>query len=220
MLCSSLYQCLVHFGSLLHLIGWDFLDSRSTSIRTPTVFLHQQDINQGIEARTCGNRILDRNNLASVDVFQLLQDSIIIHLFVIHLIHQEDDRLVQFLGIAEMVLCTYLHAIGTKQQHSCIRHIHGSQGSTYKVVTTRAVDDVQFLVVPFYMEYGREYGIAIFLLYWEIITYCIMLCDASTTLDNTCFIQKGLGQGCLAGPIIAQESNVLNFIGLIDSHIG
>lgn len=86
--------------------------------------------------------------------------------FAIQLVHQENDRLTQFLCITEMILCTYFRTILTvQQQDGCIGYVQCGDSCTYKVVTTRTVDDIQFLTIPLYMINGRENRVTILLLY-------------------------------------------------------
>jgi hypothetical protein len=68
------------------------------------------------------------------------------------------------------------------------------------------------------MEYCAEYRVSIFLLYGEVVTYSILLCDASTTLDDACLVQQALRQGCFTCTVIAKQGNVLDFMCLIDFH--
>ena len=77
---------------------------------------------------------------------------------------------------------------------------------------------MELLVVPLYMEDGREYGVAVLLFYGEIVADSIFLCDSSTSLDDPCLIEQGLCQGCLTRAVIAKEGNVLDFVSLIYLH--
>ena len=43
---SSLYESLVKLHSLIHLLSWDFLDGRSTTVRTPRILLHEKHIDE------------------------------------------------------------------------------------------------------------------------------------------------------------------------------
>ena len=91
-----------------------------------------------------------------------------------------------------MVLCANLGAILTiKQQYSRIRYVQGCNCSTYKVITTRAVDNIEFLAVPFYMIDGRENRVTILLFYGEIVADGIFLRDATATFYNTTLIEQG-----------------------------
>ena len=104
------------------------------------------------------------------------------------MVHQEDDGLVQLISIAEGVLSTHLGAILTiHQNHGLVCNVQGRNGTTYEVITTRAVDDVQFLVVPLYMENGWEHGITILLLYGEVVADGVLRLNRSTALDDAGF---------------------------------
>ena len=43
---SGLYESLVKFHRLVHLLCWDFLDGRSTTVRSPRVFLHEEHVDE------------------------------------------------------------------------------------------------------------------------------------------------------------------------------
>ena len=60
---SSLNECFMKFHSLIHLVSRNVLNNRFATFWLPTVFLHQQNINQTVETRTCFDRILYRNTL-------------------------------------------------------------------------------------------------------------------------------------------------------------
>ena len=118
-----------------------------------------------------------------------------------------------------MVLCAHLYAIGTlEQENGGVCDIECSQGRSHKIVRTRTVNDIEFLPIPFHMEYGGEHRIAIFLLHREIVADRILLCDASATFDDTGFIKERLCQSGLARTVIAKQGDVLNLVCLINFH--
>ena len=192
-LSSSLHQGLVPLGGLLHLFGRHLFDGGCTAIRSPRVFLHQQHVNQRVEVGACSQRVLHGYDLGAIDGLELVEHHIVVTLFVIQLVDKENHRLAQFLGIAEVVLGTYLRTILTiEEQDGCISYIECSDGSTYEVVTTRAVDDVELLTVPLHMIDGRKYRVAILLFYGEVVAHCILGRDSSATFYNTTLIEQGL----------------------------
>ena len=128
----------------------------------------------------------------------------IVTLLAVKLVNKEDNRLLQLLRIAEMVLCAYFRAILTiNKEHAGVCHLQCCQGSSYEVVTSRTVNHVQFLVVPLYIIYSREDRITILLLYREVVRNCVLLCNATTSADNTCFIKKAFCQSGLTRSVIA-----------------
>lgn len=119
----------------------------------PHEYFHQKYIDQRIEVRSGSQRILHGHHLRTVYGLQLLKHHIIIALFIIELVYQENNRFAQFLGVAEMVLRTYLGTVlPVQQQNGSICNVERRHGSPYKVITTRAVNDIQFLAVPLHME--------------------------------------------------------------------
>ena len=140
--------------------------------------------------------------------------------FVVQLIHQEDNGLLQLFGISEMILRAHFNAVGAlEQQHAGISHIQGGQSTADKVITARAVDDIQLLPVPLHMIYGGEHAVAVLLLYREIIGDSVVLGDASATLDDTCFEKQAFRECCLTTTVIAKQGNVFNFMSLIRFHV-
>ena len=122
---------------------------------------------------------------------QLLKHHVIVALLVVQLVYQEDDRLAQFLGVAEMVLRTYFGTkLSVEQEYSGIGHIERGKGCAYEVVGTRAVDDVEFLAVPFGVEHGREHGITVILLYGKIVGHGVFLRDTTSFLNQTTLKEK------------------------------
>ena len=216
----SFHQCLMHLHSLVHFLGRDFLYGGLTTFGAPRILLHQKYVYEGIETRTCLQRILNGYHLGTIHAGQLLEDSLVVTVLIIQLIDQEDDGLAQFLCIAEMVLRTYLQSNTTfEQEHCSVCHIESRHGSTHKIITSRTIDNVQLLVVPLHMEHSGKHTISVFLLNGEIITYCVMLGDASTTLYHSCLIKKRFCKGGLTRSIIAKQGNVLNLVCLISFHI-
>ena len=188
---SGLDQCFVQLHGFIFLFSRNFFDDRCTAFGCPRVLLHQQHVYQRVEVGTGSQRILNRNYFGTVDGLQLFKHHIIITLLVIELIHQEDHRFTQFLGIAEVVLSSHFGSIlSVQQQNCCIRYIECCHGSAYKVIAARAVYDVQFLPVPFYMEDGRKDRISIFLFYRKVIAYGVFGSDSAATFYNTTLIEQ------------------------------
>ena len=154
-LCSGLYERLVQFHRLVHLVGRDILNRRSTTLGLPRVFLHQQHVDHGIETGACLDRILNLYALRTVDLLHVRHHRVEIAVVAIQLVHQEDDGFLQLLRITERILGTYLRTILTvDQDHGLIGHVERSDSTTHKVVGTWTVDDVQLLVVPLNMKNG------------------------------------------------------------------
>ena len=92
--------------------------------------------------------------LRSVDLLHGRDDIVKIALVAIQLVNQEDDRLLQLLGIAEVVLCSHLGTVlSVDQHHGLVGNVERSDGTAHEVVRTRTVDDVELLVVPLHMEH-------------------------------------------------------------------
>lgn len=104
-----------------------------------------------------------------VDILHRVDDIIKVALVGVELVDQEDDRFLQFLRISEDILCSHLRTVLPVDKHEgSIRNVESRYRTTYEVVTSRTVDNIQLLVVPFRMENRREDGISVFLLHGEL----------------------------------------------------
>ena len=150
---------------------------------------------------------------------QALKGVVIVTFLGIKLVNKEYYRLLEFLRIAEVVLCAHLGThLTINQEHTGISNLECCKCCTYEVIRPRAVYNVKFLVIPLHMEDSRENGITILMFYREIVGDGILLSDTSTTIDDTSLIEQRFCEGGLTRAIIAKECNVLDFTGLINFH--
>ena len=119
-----------------------------------------------------------------------------------------------------MILRAYLYSTASLEEEHCgVGYVEGRHGCSHEVVTSRAIYDVQLLVVPFNMEHSGEHTITIFLFYGEIVAHSVLLSDASATLDYSGLVKESLCEGCLTCPVIAKQGNVLDLVCLISFHL-
>lgn len=216
---SSLDECTMQFVSFVKFLCGDILDDRFATLGSPREFLHQDNVDECVEAFTSSDRVLHRHDLRTVDGLQLVQDGIIVTVGRVQLVDKEDDRLIEFLGVTEMVLRADLGTeVAIDEEHGSICNVESRERSTYKVITAGAVDEVQLLTFPFRMEYRREYGVAIILLYGEIVTDSILLRDTSAAFDDARVEEEALGEGCLAGAVVTKKCDVLDVVRVIYLH--
>ena len=143
---------------------------------------------------------------------------VIVKLFV-QAVDEEDHRLLHLLGQAEVVLCGYLYTTGSiDKEDGGVGDAHCGEGRSGEVVRTRAVDNVEFLVVPLNMERRGEDAVSVLLLYGEVVGNGVLLCDASSTRDDAALVEQRFGEGGLSCTVTAQEGNVLDFFRLIGLH--
>ena len=149
-----------------------------------------------------------------------MQDLVKVAVIAIQLIHEEDYGLLQFLRITEGIHRTYLWTIlAIDEEDSLISNVQGGNGTTYEVIGSRTVDDVQFLVIPLYMEYGGKDRVAILLLYGEVVTHRVLTLYGATALDDASLIDHCFGKSSLAATRTAKQCDVLDFVCLINLHI-
>lgn len=147
----------MQFAGMFELVVGDIFDDRHTAVRSPRVFLHQQHVDERVEARTALERILDGDDFLAEDLAHLLYHVFIVSFLAVKLIDCEDDRLLKRGGGAEYILRAHFHAIlCVDQNDTCIRHIESRDGVSYEVVTSGAVDHIEFLVKKLGIEYGRK----------------------------------------------------------------
>ena len=113
---SSFHQCFMQLGGFLHLLCGNIFDSGCTAFGSPRIFFHQKYINQRIEVRSGSQRVLHGYYLRTVCGLQLLQYHVVITLFVVKLIHKEDDRFAQLLCIPEVVLSANFRTVLSVQK--------------------------------------------------------------------------------------------------------
>ena len=69
------------------------------------------------------------------------------------------------------------------------------------------------------MEHSGENRVAKIEFYWHKVRNRVLSFHGTTTLDDSCFEQHTFGKRGLAATFGANERNVFNFVGLINSHI-
>ena len=156
----------------------------------------------------------------TVDVFHRRHDGIEVALVAVELVNEKDYRLLQFLRISEVVLCPYLGPVlPVDEYHGLVGHIECRYRAAHEVVGTGAVDDIQLLVVPFYVEHRRENRVAILLFHGEIVAYGVLCLNGAAALYDAGFVEHCFGKSCLAATRTAKQCNVFNLVCLIYSHI-
>ena len=131
---------------------------------------------------------------------RMLQENLKLIDVVVELVDEEDDGLVQLLGVAEVVLRAYLHAVlAVEQNDRGVGHVERRDGASDEVVTARAVYDVQLFVVPLRVQHGGEDGIAVFLLHGEVVAHGVFLLYAAPAFYNPTFVEHGLYESGFSG---------------------
>ena len=69
------------------------------------------------------------------------------------------------------------------------------------------------------MEYSGKNRVAKIEFYWHEVRNRVLSFHGTTTLDDSCFEQHTFGKRGLAATFGANERDVFNFVGLINSHI-
>ena len=181
---------LVHLGGLVNLAGWDILNDGSRIVVLVGELLHQDHVDDLMEILAGLYRILHGDALVAVCQLEILNKRLKVTLGVIKTVYEEDHRLMHLLGMTEVVLGAYLKAVAAvDQKNGGVGYRHGSDGLTYEVVHTWAVDHVQLLAIPLYMEYGAEYRITIILFYWEVVAHCALLRNATLAVNLSAHVK-------------------------------
>ena len=151
--CCRFHEGFVHGLRLFELVGGDFLHDGFATFFLPREFFHENHVDEAVESRTGGEGILNGHHFGAVDVLQVVENQLIIAVFMVELIDEEDDRLAEFLGVAEVVLCSHLDTESTvEQKQRSVGNIEGRERSTDEIIGTRAVNQVEFLAFPLHME--------------------------------------------------------------------
>ena len=144
---SCFNQLGVEFLSFFEFFGRDFADGGHASIRTPFVFLHQQHVDEGIEAWTCIDWILHRSD-ARTECFAQLGDGVfVVGFFAVELVNGKHHRLVYVFGGAEYVLGAHFNAIlSINENNAAVGDVERSDSVAHEVVATRAVNYVKLFI--------------------------------------------------------------------------
>ena len=137
----------MQFEGFLFLVGRYIRYGRSSAVGTPTVHFHKQDIDHGVEVGATDDGVLYGHYFAAEVFPELLDDGIVIGFFSVELVHGKNDGLLHLFGVAEDVLSPYFNAVlRIDDDNARIGNIHGRKSTADKIVGSRAVDDIQFLV--------------------------------------------------------------------------
>ena len=109
-LCRSFHQGFVHGLRLLEFLCGDVFHDRFSSLFFPREFLHEDHVDEAVECRSGGERILHRNHFRAVNIAQIVEDQFVVAVFMVELVDEKDDGFAEFLGIAEVVLRSHLDA--------------------------------------------------------------------------------------------------------------
>ena len=220
MLGSGFHQFAVQVHRLFAFFGRDIQDIGNTAFRFPAIHFHFQDIDYGVERRAASNRILNLYDFASPTVFQLSHGVFIIGLFVIQLVHNEDDRFVELLRVAELVDSPHFDAVLRIQHHqSRVGNIQSGDSAADEIVGARTVDKVQFPVLPFHAEDSRENGVSVFLFNRKIIANRVLIFYGTATFYDTTLVKHCFSESGFPRARTSQYRDILNFICLIYFHL-
>ena len=193
------FQCARHFA-----LG-NVANSRHTTIRSPAIHLHKQHVNHRIERCAARERILNLNNFVTKSFTQLLQRVIIVGFFTIELVHCKENGFIQFLGSAENILSTHLNTIlRVDNNNTCIGNAQCSNSTTYEVIGSGAVNYIEFLIEELGIEYSREYRIAIFFFYGEIVGYSVTCINTTSTFYYTTLVKHSFCESGFSGSFTTQ----------------
>ena len=209
----------MQFFGLVLLVGGDILYGGSATLCLPGKFFHEEHIDDRVEGGTSSHGILHLYAVASECVSQVAHDGIEVAVLTVELVDEEDDRFVEFLGVAESVHGAHFGSIlSVDDEHGLVGDVECCDRAPHEVIGARAVDDIEFFIVPFYMYYGRKHAVSILLLHGEVVAYGVFTFYCTAAFDHSRFKQHRLDKSGLAATRTADECDVLNFFRLIDFH--
>ena len=125
----------------------------------------------------------------------------------------------ELLRNAEDVLGADFHAIvGVDYDHTGVAYTKGGIGIANEVIGSGAVYDIEFLAVEFGIHYCREYRIAIFFFYREVIGYGIAATDCTSSFYNSTLEEHRLGECGFSSSLRSQKGYVFDFLGAVNLH--
>ena len=217
--CGCFNQFFVKSLCALHLGIGNVAEFRFAAFFLEDKHLHENDVNQRVEAGTCGNGILHGNGFGTIVHLQLFNDSVIVTRVAVELIDKEDDGLLEFFRVAEMVLRTDLRTeLTVDKEHGSVSHVKRGERCSHEIVGTRAVNDVEFFSFPLGVEDRGENGVAVVLFHGEIVRDCVFGSDASATFDLSAFKEEGFGESGFTGAVVAEQGNVFDFVRVVNLH--
>ena len=204
-LSSSFYECFVKQRSAFHFFCWNVFDHGSSAFLLPCEFFHQNHVDETIESSPSCQGILHGNSLFTVDGLQIVKDSVVVAILVVKLIDEEDNGFVEFFRVAEVVLCTYFRTESTiDEEDSRVGHIESGHRCAHKVVRTWAVDDIELLLIPFYVESSGKNRVAIFLFDWEVVGNGIFLGNTTAAWESTSVIEHAFCERGFTRTVVAK----------------
>ena len=145
------------------------------------------------------------NSLFTVDGLQIVKDSVVVAILVVKLIDEENDGLVEFFRVAEVVLCTYFRTESTiDEEDSRVGHIESGHRCAHKVIRTWAVNDIELLLIPFYVESSSKNGVSIFLFDWEVVGNGIFLGNTTAAWESTSMIEHAFCERGFTRTVVAK----------------
>jgi hypothetical protein len=103
--------------------------------RAPRQLLHDEHVDETIELGSCLQRILNLHTFRAVDLLHRGDDVVEVALVGVELVDEEDDGLLELVGISERVLGAYLRAIlAVDEDHRLVGNVQRSDCASYKVV--------------------------------------------------------------------------------------
>ena len=216
---SSFHQSLVKQSGAFHFFSRNVFNDGGSAFFFPREFLHQNHVDETVESSSRCQRILHGNGFLTIDGLQIIEDGVVVAILVVKLIDKENDRLVEFFRVAEVVLRTHFRAKGTiDEEDGGVCHIECSHCCSHKVVRPWTVYDVEFLFVPFHVESCGKDRIAIFLFNGEVVRNGIFLCDSATSWQCSSVVEHTLREGGFSRTVIAKEGNVFDVVRVVNFH--
>ncbi len=107
---------------------------------------------------------------------------------------------------------------GIHHHHSGIRNIQRRDNTPDKIIGSRGIDKVQFLVFPFGIQHSRKNGRTILLFHGTIVRGRIFGTYATSARDDPALIHHRFGQCGLTGTGTANKSDIFNFVRTVGFH--
>ncbi len=164
---------------------------------------------------------MNLNDLVAENFAHLFNHILIVGLFAVKLIEGKDYGLLEAGGGAELILRAHLDSIlRVDHNNGRIGDIQSRNSRADKVISARAVNEVQLATKKLSVKYSGKYGIAIFLFNGEIVADGIAGVDCATAFYNSTLVEHSLGECGFSGALAAKQGNVFDFVGFVDFHSG
>ena len=207
----SFQQCLMQFCGPFGMFGrYGQLFARAVVV-LEAEHLHEQYVDEGIEAGARVDRILYDNRFHFRESGDALQGSLPVGLLAVELVYHADQRDVVCLRITRLYLAPHFETVLRIEQHqSDIGHLERREKAAAEVVGTGSVYDVQLVVHELRVEYRGVDASPVGVFEVRVVGEGVFVLYAAPAVNDFSFESHRLSKGSLPRAGGAEQDHVFN----------